>query len=395
MQTRVKICKQCILKSTTPGVAINEAGLCSECVRAGKHPGYNLERLAREMETRFARARQEKWPYHALVRFSGGKDSAYLLYLLKNKYGLRPLAVAVVHPFLNSLSSNNIDTAARRLGIDLIKFQPDENMFIKFIRHGLLEGPRYGLGEDVGCDLCGYIYHWVTHRLAMRMNIPYLVDGVDPTEHEKPIFIDGEAMKAAMQSGVKYQAPVPDVWRDACGDEYRGSLYDQNPADLGQEPFPTTMSPFTFIPYDYKENMASLEKAGIMAMQDTMSGQTNCDVRHLFAYVSFKRYGCHPWEKQFALGLRRGYPTHIEQCGIGGAENLTRQDILDWLEDYKQGLFFIAENKTGIQGGKEILRQRLPTMVRILGEQGFSVMVDQMLKMHQYADYLGVALDQF
>lgn len=392
MQSQARICRQCILKSTTPGVEINETGICSECVRHNKHPGYDLERLARETQDRFVKVREENIPYHALVRFSGGKDSAYLLYMLKNKYNLRPLAFAVVHPFLNDLSSSNIDNIAQGLGVDLIKFYPDENMFIKFVRYGLLEGPKYGLREDVGCDLCSYIYHWVTHRMAMRMSIPYLVDGVDATEHEKPIFMDGEAMKAAMESGVKYQDPVPDIFRDACGDEYRGSIYDQNLDDLRNEEFPTTMSPFTFIEYDYKQKADSLERAGIVAKQDTLAAQTNCEVRHLFAYVAFRRYDCHPWEKQFALGLRKGYPTHIEQCGIDGTDNLTREDILDWLEDYRKGLYFIAENEEGTRVEKETLRKMLPNMVTILGEQGFSVMADQMLKMYHYADYVGVDL---
>jgi hypothetical protein len=396
MQSQARTCAKCVLKSTTPGVAINEEGICSDCARHDKHPGYDLERLSREMEDRLAELEKESMPYHALVRFSGGKDSVCLLYLIKNKYKLRPLAFTVVHPFLNNLASSNVDNVARKLGVDLLKFYPDESMFTKFLRYGLLEGSKYGLKEDVGCDLCSYVYHWVSYRMAMRMNIPYLFDGVDAAEHEKPIFIDGEAMKMAMQSGVKYQDPVPDIFRDACGDEYRGSIYDQDINYFANEEFPTTMSPFTFIPYDYKKDIEGMAQVGIIARQETLAGvQTNCEARHLFSYIAFKRYDCHPWVRQLARGLRRGYPTHIEQWGIGGVENLTREDILGWLDDYKKGLYFIADNEASGRDVKEALREMLPNMVRIQGEQGFSVMITQMLEMPRYADYIGVDLGEF
>jgi len=395
MPSQVRICKQCVLKSTTPGVEINDSGICSDCARHDKHPGYDLERLAGEMEDRFAAVKKESRPYHTLVRFSGGKDSACLLYRLKNTYELRPLALTIVHPFLNSQASSNVDAVARRLGVDLLKFYPDEHMFVKFVRYGLLEGPKYGLKEDVGCDLCSYIYHWVTLRMAMRMNIPYLLDGVDAAEHEKPIFVDGGAMKVAMENGVKYQNPVPDIFRDACGDEYQGSIYDQDIDDLRNEEFPTMMSPFTFIPYDYKKDIVDMEQSGIIARQEALAGvQTNCEARHLFSYVAFKRHDCHPWVKQLARGLRRGYPTHIEQWGVDGTENLTREDILDWLDDYKKGLYFIAGSGEGVQDAAGALHHMLPNMVRIQGERGFSVMVAQMLKMPYYADYLGVDLNE-
>lgn len=349
-----------------------------------------------EMEERFAKIKGESRPYHALVRFSGGKDSVCLLHMLKNKYHLRPLAFAVVHPFLNSLTSQKLENIARKLGVDLIKFYPDESVFIKFIRHGLLKGHTYGLKEDIGCDLCSYVYHWITHRMAMRMDIPYLLDGVDATEQDKPLFREAEAMKAAMESGIKYQSPVPDIFCDACGDDYRGSIYDQNIDIFRGENFPTTMSPFTFIEYDYREYLSQMEKEGIDVRQDTLGVQTNCEVRHLFSYIAFKRYDCHPWAKQIAIGLRKGYPTHIEQWAVGGAENLTRQDIMDWLADYKKGLCFIAENRARVQSVKEEdLSKILPHMVRIQGKRGFSIMIAQMLKMHDYADYLGVDVTQF
>jgi hypothetical protein len=379
-----------------PGITINETGVCNECTRHNKHPGYNLDRLKLEMEEKLARVKQENRTYDALVCFSGGKDSAYLLHMLKEQYGLRPVAFAVLHPFVKDVASSNMDRIAQKLHVDLIKFYPDEEMFAKFLRYGLLHGHKYGLREFAGCSLCGYIYHWVSYRMAMKMKIPLVLDGRDPSQVEKPHLIDGLSIKAAMESGVQYHGTLPDIFDAACGDEYRGSIYDFSWEEMRDAEFPTAMSPFTFLEYDYLKNCDTLIKAGVVEQQEIQSAVTNCDAHHFFAYLAYKHYDCHPYERHFAAGIRKGYATNVDQFGGSSARQLTREEILKILKEYKQGLFFLAERKERKMSQDEIvgLSKMLPTIASQWPGDGFSDWVEQMLTIHEYADYFGISLQE-
>ena len=100
----IKVCKKCVLKSSIPGISINKDGLCSECVRYERIRKYikqtlatacdknkhNVERgsnmYVKKMEELFEQAKKKKRMYDVIVPFSGGKDCAYVLYLLKKKY---------------------------------------------------------------------------------------------------------------------------------------------------------------------------------------------------------------------------------------------------------------------------------------------------------------------
>src|SRR5947209_2785043 len=88
-------CKNCLLPSSVPGSEIDTSGLCAQCraYRTFDHAAEEKARLAREADLEKAlKDARGKGEYDCLVCFSGGKDSAYLLYRLKHEYGLRVLA---------------------------------------------------------------------------------------------------------------------------------------------------------------------------------------------------------------------------------------------------------------------------------------------------------------
>ena len=66
----MKICNNCILPETFPGIRFDENGVCNFC-----------------------REFKGKGSYDCLMAYSGGKDSTYTLWILKKKYDLRILAL--------------------------------------------------------------------------------------------------------------------------------------------------------------------------------------------------------------------------------------------------------------------------------------------------------------
>jgi len=216
-------------------VAFTDEGLCSVCVNFKKfkpHEPQVKKYLLEEMENLFKTVKKANKLYDVLVLFSGGKDSTILLKIAREKYGLRTLAFSVIHPLVNSTASRNMEDVTKKLGVDLIKAYVDEEVYKKVIRHGILKGPEYGLGEFFGCDVCSFFHHWLPVRYAMKLDISIILEGSDLSQTGEISFLQSARVKAEAKQGKKPYGRVHELVMDALGPDYKGSIYDYNPAEI-------------------------------------------------------------------------------------------------------------------------------------------------------------------
>lgn len=120
--TAYKICNTCVMDTTVPDIEFDREGNCNYCkIHArlvsdypqGEKGKADFERLVAEMKERGKRK-----AYDCIVGFSGGTDSTYLLYLLKEK-GIRPLAVNLDNGWHSEIAVQNIRQTLKRLDIEL------------------------------------------------------------------------------------------------------------------------------------------------------------------------------------------------------------------------------------------------------------------------------------
>ncbi len=107
-----------------PDIQFDKEGVCNyyheykkveaESVFPGESGERKLHQLADEIKRRGSRNR-----YDCLIGLSGGVDSTYVAYLVKN-LGLRPLAVHLDNGWNSELAVKNIENVITKLGIDLI-----------------------------------------------------------------------------------------------------------------------------------------------------------------------------------------------------------------------------------------------------------------------------------
>ncbi|HEX6371501.1 MAG TPA: N-acetyl sugar amidotransferase [Longimicrobium sp.] len=124
MTTReYQICTRCVMDTSDPEIEFDAQGVCSHChvrdemiaqhVLTGEAGRRKLEQVVEEVR----RAGQGR-PYDCVIGVSGGVDSTYLAWRVK-EMGLRPLAVHLDNGWDSELAVKNIENTVRLLGVDL------------------------------------------------------------------------------------------------------------------------------------------------------------------------------------------------------------------------------------------------------------------------------------
>jgi len=94
LPTEVEYCTECTISNQRPRITFDEQGVCSACNYAKfKKNKIDWAQRERELEELCDRHRKSDGSYDVIVPSSGGKDSAYVAYQLKYKYGMNPLTV--------------------------------------------------------------------------------------------------------------------------------------------------------------------------------------------------------------------------------------------------------------------------------------------------------------
>ncbi|GAF95903.1 unnamed protein product, partial [marine sediment metagenome] len=132
----MQICTRCILPETFPGITFNEAGVCNHCQRfetffatEKQKLKYQLK-LAGMIETSGDRIPQ------ILMAYSGGKDSTYTMWLLKQKYGASIKAFTFDNGFISPMATENIKRVCDRLDIEHFNVTYSQDMLDKLFRYG-------------------------------------------------------------------------------------------------------------------------------------------------------------------------------------------------------------------------------------------------------------------
>ena len=117
--------------------------------------------------------------YDVAVMYSGGKDSAYLLYLLKEIYHLRVIAICVDNGFEYKGSHERITSFTNSLSIELKIVKPSEECFAKFFNTVIVENEFFAReGINHVCFICNNILWCSVAKYAAENNIPFVASGL-------------------------------------------------------------------------------------------------------------------------------------------------------------------------------------------------------------------------
>lgn len=168
----MKFCKNCLMPDTRPGITFNKDGICIACQNNAKKENVDWSSRFDELKVLCDKyRRKQEGQYDCIIAVSGGKDSHYQVYVMKELMNMNPLLITVEDYFtMTEAGKHNQQNITEAFGCNLIAFKPNR-------RAGKIIS-RY-MFEKYGRPL------WYVDRLlytvplyyAAALNIPLLVYG--------------------------------------------------------------------------------------------------------------------------------------------------------------------------------------------------------------------------
>lgn len=303
----MKRCARCVLPASFPGISFGADGTCSVCREFEERAAQVgvAAHLRGALHDVIEQARSRSAGHDAVVAFSGGKDSSYLLHLLKTKLGLRPLAVTFDNGFLSEATSTNMRNVTSALGVEhVVVTYPRERLNAVFLTGALV--PVYPshltmFGSSV-CISCIRMVMTAALRAAIERRIPLVMLGNSPGQvlrsDEELIYQDNKIPFALRRQLFARVAERTGSW-----------AYDYlmlTASEYAATPFPYIVSPLPILGYDEGEIFRTIAHLGWSRPDDVDPSSTNCRL-NAFGIVRHQNlYGFHPYDYEMSQLVRTG-----------------------------------------------------------------------------------------
>jgi len=124
IEKKYQMCSNCIMDTTDSSITFDERGWCDYCRNFYKnilpnwHPNSEGEKRLATIAEKIRKDGKGR-DHNCLIGISGGVDSSYVSYIVKNKMGLKPLLFHVDAGWNSDISTSNIQKMVDGLGLDL------------------------------------------------------------------------------------------------------------------------------------------------------------------------------------------------------------------------------------------------------------------------------------
>jgi N-acetyl sugar amidotransferase len=171
-----QVCSRCIMDTTDPNIAFNDRGLCDYCCNFDVtiRPNWDTTDVGQARLSRLAAVIRAAAPgneFDCIIGLSGGLDSSYAAYVVKEKMGLRPLLVHVDAGWNTDQAVGNIEKLVDGLGLDLytdvVNWHAMKRMQVAFLRAGI---PDQDLVQDAA-------FFSGLYKFARRYKIKHIITG--------------------------------------------------------------------------------------------------------------------------------------------------------------------------------------------------------------------------
>ncbi|MGD8386346.1 MAG: N-acetyl sugar amidotransferase [Desulfobacteraceae bacterium] len=322
----MKHCVRCVIPDTRPGIRFDEEGVCQACRAAEKKKKTDWEARFRELEAFCEKYRGCRGDgYDCIIAVSGGKDSHFQTYVMKEQMNMNPLLVTVDNLSWTETGRHNIQNLSEAFGCDILSLSLNRRVAKKMVRKAFetLGSPTWYWDRAV------YAFPL---RMAIQMGIQVVVYG------ENINYEYGGAQRKETYSAKDqiHNDVVKEVALDSWLDEDI-SMKDLNPIlypsdeeieRAGLEP--TYLS--YFVPWDGYRNHLIAKRFGFKTLAHEWNREGFIED---YDQIDSPGYLVHPWLKYPKFGHAR---TTDVCCNLIRTGRMTREQAVELVREHDHKL---------------------------------------------------------
>lgn len=173
-----QICTNCVMDTTDSAITFDEQGVCDHCntYYTKTLPSWNTgEKGWDELQSLVNKIKKngEGKDFDCIIGMSGGIDSSYLVYVAKEKLGLRPLVFHVDAGWNSQIAVNNIERIVDKLGLDLythvINWEEMKDLQLAYFKSGV---PHIDTPQD-------HAFFATMYNFASKYDVKYILTGAN------------------------------------------------------------------------------------------------------------------------------------------------------------------------------------------------------------------------
>lgn len=173
---RYQICVNCVMDTTDSQINFDEKGICDHCRTFYRDilPYWHTDSKAwQEIQaiTEKIKAEGKNKDFDCIIGMSGGIDSSYLTYFVKEKLGLRPLVFHVDAGWNSQKALHNIERIVDKLNLDLytevIDWEEMKDLQLAFFKAGV---PHIDTPQD-------HAFFATMYKFASKYKVKYILTG--------------------------------------------------------------------------------------------------------------------------------------------------------------------------------------------------------------------------
>lgn len=341
-QNSLRRCSKCILPETMPFIAFDSNGVCNYCnnyksTKKSTNPDAFLDAIGKSISDSPSKK--------CIVPFSGGRDSSYVLHLLRNELNITPITMTYDWGMVTDLARRNISRMSSQLGVENIIFSDNISKKRSYISKNLrawLKKPHLGMLNILMAGDKHFFRHIET--LKKETKISTNIWGMNPLEvtHFKAGFLGFPPRFNTSQ--VFYVGKINQLYYHSL----RIKQYIKNPAYLNSSIFDTYLGEyyrsihkktgffnlFDYFQWDEDIVNSALEVYGWEKSPDTKSTWRIGDgTAAFYNYIYYNVAGFTENDTFRSNQIREGLITRSQALTLVQDENAPRYSNIRWYLD--------------------------------------------------------------
>lgn len=238
-----------------PHISFNQVGICDHCMDFYQYvkPHWHTDERGMENLSRYVKKIKQNGRgknFDCILGLSGGVDSSYMLHIIVNEFGLRPLVFHVDGGWNSELAVHNINVMINKLGLDLytevINWEEMRDFQLAFFKSGV---PHIDIPQD-------HAFISSLYNFANKYNIKYILNGgnfsTECVQYPMKYYYYGTDMSQINDIRKRFGSIKMDSY--PFSSIYRHKIYLKYLRGI------SVVKPLNYIPYFKEEAVALLEK---------------------------------------------------------------------------------------------------------------------------------------